>query len=140
MADAELSQMAIILHGEDRDIVPEIRDALKSKGVAIVIQSEVDGDTRDQALSGRGTAIMDLWIPVLIQENVKVNRALGGTGIEIRELVQRVIGSALAYPRTAMHPSMRIKLREAALSNLTRQDGMEERLISLSVPTSFKAS
>jgi hypothetical protein len=70
---------------------PQREELLRTKGLVLIvwqIESEGLGD-----VSAAGLAKHDLYVPVVVEENVKVNRAAGGTGIVAEKALQYVLSA-----------------------------------------------
>lgn len=133
LADPVLATVPVLIEDGVSDNQDQGEQALAegASGVCIIIQRGTNADKVSEA-SGKNTqsVVFDFWVPVTLQEKVKVNRAEGGTGTgePIIRLAERMIQAALGHPKDKPH-ARSFRCHEKPLTNLGVVDGIEEYVL-----------
>lgn len=92
-ANASLSAAGVTVLEDDGTYpkTPGKEDALATKGLVIIVWDIMSDGLNDVAQTG--FASHDIHVPVVIEENVKVNRAAGGSQIVATKALQLVLES-----------------------------------------------
>ena len=109
----------------------EEREAgLKSAGLVITTW-EIDAHGLVD-VSKTGDAVQSIYVPVLVEENVKVNRAAGGTDMVALEAVRHV-QKALSGKRSAPTSPFVLMPMEPPFKNFGRVNGVNQIVVNFTV-------
>lgn len=109
---------------------PERERALRDCGLCLIVwQIESDG-LRDT--SANGLASHDVYVPVVIEENVTVNRSEKGTRIIAEQALQYVFETCVGKPKPAM-PHRAIVLLDPPFKNFGTVNGIQRIVANLSL-------
>ena len=109
---------------------PEREKALNEKGLLLIVwEIESDG-LADQSITG--VAAHDIYVPVVIEENVKINRAEGGTGIEATQALQFVLEACSGKPRPSL-PNRGLVLMDPPFRNFGKINGINRMVVNFSL-------
>jgi hypothetical protein len=116
---------------------PSREASLASKGLCIVV-----GQVESSGLRGRnanGFVVLDVYVPVLVEENATVNREqTGGTGIVIEDAVLRVVKALVAKPQPGTPTSF--KLHQPPFNNLGTVNGLQQMLVNVGCAIPLKTT
>lgn len=107
---------------------------LRSNGLVFIVR-QVDGvSSVDTAQNG--VSAYEFGITVQIEEDVKVNRSSGGTGIEIQKAVRLVMESVCGKPANSQLPQTPFSIDQAVFNSSGVVEGLQVATVSFN-KTSF---
>lgn len=99
-ATTELAGVTVIADDGTFPKTPGYESALKTKGLVVVVY-RIDAE-RTVYASANGVTEMAILVPVVVDENVKVNRTQGGTNISADRVIQRVLEGVCGKPASGL--------------------------------------
>lgn len=101
------------------------------KGVAITIW-QVDGESVIDA-SLNGPTKGEVYVPVVVEENVSISRASGGANLPIEKAVRYVMEAVVGRPANALG-NQRASLMEQPFKNFGKIAGVNRIVVNVSFP------
>ena len=109
---------------------PEREKALSQKGLVLIVW-EIESDGLADS-STTGLAAHDIYVPVVIEENVKVNRAEEGTKIEAVQALQYVLEACAGKPRLSP-PNRGLVVMDPPFRNFGKINGINRIVTNFSL-------
>lgn len=109
---------------------PQREEALRTKGLVLIVwQIESDGliDT-----SFTGLAAHEIYVPIVIEENVKANRSETGTRIEAEKALQYVLAALCGKPAGGP-PKQNFVAMDPPFKNFGKVNGVNRIVANLSI-------
>ena len=112
---------------------PEREEALRTQGLVLIVwQIESDGLVDS---SPTGVAAHDIYVPVVIEENVKANRSETGTGIVVEKALQHVLSALCGKPADC---SRRFIAMDPPFKNFGKVNGVNRIVANVSIRAHIK--
>jgi len=109
---------------------PDRERALRENGLCLIVwQIESDG-LQDTSVTGLSSH--DVYVPVVIEENVKVNRAETGTKIVAEQALQYVLETCAGRPRPSL-PNRSLVPMDPPFKNFGTVNGIQRLIANLSI-------
>ena len=105
--------------------------ALADKGLVLIVW-QVDGETTTDSVFS-GFSVGDLYVPVVVEENVKICRAVGGANLLAEKAVQHVIEACCGKP-VSVPLHRRIHLLDQPFKNFGKVNGVQRIVVNLAMP------
>lgn len=104
---------------------------LAAKGLVLIVW-QVDGETTTGSVFS-GFSVGDLYVPVVVEENVKICRAAGGANLPAEKAAQHVIEACCGKPASVpLH--RRIHLLDQPFKNFGKIAGVQRLVVNLAYP------
>ena len=110
---------------------PAREEHLRTKGLMLLVWQIEPGSVVDS--SPTGAAVVEVYVPVIVEENVKVNRAAGGTGIHAEQAVRHVIQAVTGRPDPRVGANRGFELLDPWFRNFGCTGGVQRFVVNLSI-------
>lgn len=129
IAAAAMATKRIVLEDDGTYPKTEFREeVLQTKGLCIVVWEIQCNGLED--VSRAGTLVPEIYVPIVIEENVKVNQATGGTGLCADDAVQLVLAATCGRRPVANSNSI-LTAFDPPWRNLGTNNGIRQRVVNL---------
>lgn len=129
---AALSGVPVLTEDGTYPKTPQREDALRTQGLALIVWQIEPGSVVDS--SPTGAAVVEVYVPVIVEENVKVNRAAGGTQIPAEAAVRHVIQAATGRPDPRTAGNKAFELMDPWMRNFGCVGGVQRFVVNLVLP------
>jgi hypothetical protein len=129
-ASSRLEKAVVLADDGTYPKTPERERALRESGLCLIVwQIESEG-LADTSISGLSSH--DIYVPVVIEENVIANRSDKGTGIVAEQALQYVLETCVGKPKPAM-PRRAIVPMDPPFKNFGTVNGIQRIVANLSL-------
>lgn len=109
---------------------PKLEETLERCGLAIVVWQVSAIPSIEE--SPFGTAVFDVFLPVIVEENVKRNRAHGGTGITDEMAAELIMGAVVGLKEPGANAGTRpFRLLDLTFKRFLMQDGVSRIAVNV---------
>lgn len=114
---------------------PSREESLRSKGLLLIVWQIEPGGVIDT--SATGAAVVEVYVPVIVEENVRVNRSDSGTGIVAERAMRHVISAVTGNPNPREGSGRTFVLMDPWFRNMGCQGGVQRFIINLVIPVTL---
>lgn len=105
--------------------------ALQGKGLCITVWDILPDGVADAARAG--ATIVEIYVPVVIEENVKINRSASGTQIEGAQALQHCLEAMVGQPRSTPG-QLKVRLYDPPFQNFGTINGVRRIVANFCLP------
>jgi hypothetical protein len=133
-ASAKLSDAVVLADDGTYPKTPEREKALREPGLCLIVWQIESGGLHDHTSSG--PASHDVYVPVVIEENVTANRSDNGTKITAEKALQYVFEICVGQPKPSL-PNRSLVPMDPPFKNFGTVNGIQRIVANLSIRASI---
>lgn len=134
-SSALLSKAVVLADDGTYPKTPEREAALRDCGLCLIVW-QIESEGLHDA-SPPGPSSHDVYVPVVIEENVSVNRSDKGTGIVAEQALQYVLAACVGQPKSAL-PNRSLLPMDPPFKNFGKVNGVNRLVANLSIRAHIK--